>query len=432
MSELDFLLRLALSLAIGGLIGLEREQHRDHELVIAGVRTFPLIALAGALFAFLQTELDLAEAVPLGLCIFAAVAVVYAWIRHSLRLTGLTSPVAVLVTYIIGVLIGYGLFVEGVAVGVATTFLLLAKGRLHAFAQAVTEAEMMGALQFILVAFVLYPITLDMGDVVVRGFNVSRVVSIPAVVLTVILVSLLSLASFLAVRYFGTRKGLAATGALGGLVNSEAATASLAHHARRNPALAGQALAGVLLANASMLVRNLAVSGLSDPSMKTALVMLPPVLVMAFMSGAFGLLSGRVGERARPRALRIESPFAMQPAVVLGALVAFLSAAVYFLAQSQSSGGAIAIYATALAGFVSSAAVAFSLSTLAFTGHLSPLTAGEVAVLACLVSTLNKLLVIRTSSKEMARSSRAALAAVLASGALSFLAVDIYLRALAG
>ncbi len=428
MSELDFLLRLALSLAIGGLIGLEREQHRDHELVIAGVRTFPLIALAGALFAFLQTELGLAQAVALGLCAFSAFAIVYAWMRHSLRLTGLTSPVAVLVTFVTGVLVGYGRFVEGVAVGVATTFLLLAKGRLHAFARAVTEAEMMVALQFILVAFVLYPITLDMGDVVVRGFNVSRVVSIPAVVLTVILVSLISFVSFLAIRYFGTKKGLAATGALGGLVNSEAATASLAHHAQKIPALTRPALAGVLLANSSMLVRNLIISGLSDPSLATALVMVLPVLVMALLSGLYFVWSSRAWEGAKPRSLRMESPFAMSSAVLLGALIALLSVAVYSLSKIPGSGGTLGIYLTALAGFVSSAAVAFSLSTLAFTGQLSPLVAGEVAVLACLVSTLNKLLVIRASSREMARGSCAALGAVLASGLLAFFAVDIYLR----
>jgi len=90
MDTLDFLLKLGISMAIGGLIGLEREQHSDHELVIAGVRTYPLISLAGFLFAFLEMDGHIASAVPLGLGIFGAVSLAYLFIRHSMRLTGFT------------------------------------------------------------------------------------------------------------------------------------------------------------------------------------------------------------------------------------------------------------------------------------------------------------------------------------------------------
>ncbi|MEM2869271.1 MAG: DUF4010 domain-containing protein [Thermoplasmata archaeon] len=432
MNQLEFLLRLAVSLAIGGLIGLEREQHRERELVIAGVRTYPLISVGGMLFAYLEMATDVEYAVTVGLGAFAAMAIVYAWIRHSLRLTGLTSPVALLVTYIIGVLIGYGYFIEGVAVGVATTFLLLAKGKLHAFAEAVTEAEMMGALQFILVAFILYPITLSVGEVVIRGFNLSKIVNLSAVVLTIILVSLLSFVSFLAIRYFGARKGLAVTGALGGLVNSEAAAASLAAHVRKYPATAKPATAGVLLANTGMLARNILISALSDTTLGTAIMLLLPSLLMASLGVFYYIWSVAGATETKGKVFRMESPFAMRPALVMGLLIGLISVVVYLFSRIPSGGGSAGIYMTALAGFVSSAAVVFSVSTLAFTGHLSPLLAGEVAVLACLMSTLNKLMIVRAGSKELSQSSRAMIAATFGVGLIGLVAMELYLRGYMG
>jgi uncharacterized membrane protein (DUF4010 family) len=431
MDTLEFILKLAISLAIGGLIGLEREQHREHELVVAGVRTYPLIAMGGFLFAFIELIMHI-PAVLVGLGVFGAIAIVYIFIRHSLKLTGFTSPVAILITYVIGVLVGYGHFVEAVAVGVTTTFLLLAKGRLHQLALAVTAAEMMGALQFILVAFILYPLTLSMGPLFVRGVNLLDIINFPSVMLTVILVSLISFISFLAIRYIGSTKGLAFSGILGGLVNSEAAAASLSSYVAKNPNLATQALAGVLLANAGMLVRNLVISGLSDTTFQVVVVMLIPAAVMGVLSILYAVWSEKNGRKQSEHILKIESPFGMQPAVLLGSLIAFTSIVVYFLAKNPWVDASWGIYLMALLGFVSSGAVTFSVSTLAFTGQINPLVAGEVATIACLISTLNKLIIIRSNSRELSDRAGKIVMGVFAAGVLAFVVVDIYLRVVLG
>jgi uncharacterized membrane protein (DUF4010 family) len=435
MDTLDFLLKLGISMAIGGLIGLEREQHSDHELVIAGVRTYPLIALAGFLFAFLETDGHISAAVPLGLGIFGAVSIAYLFIRHSMKLTGFTSPVAILVTFIIGVLTGYGHYVEAVAVGVAVTFVLLAKGRLHDFASAVTQAEMMGALQFMLIAFILYPLTLNMGPVVVAGVEITKVVNFSSVMLTIILVSVISFISFLAIRYFGSTKGLAFSGILGGLVNSEAAASSLSNVVVKNPKLGRQALAGILLANTGMLARNLVITGFSDTTFKVAMVLLLPAALMGALSVAFSYMTESAEKKERKHSLKIESPFGMRPAVILGLLIAFVSLVVYSLAnQANGLAGDLwwGIYLTALLGFVSSAAVSFSVGTLAFTGQINPLVAGEVATIACLLSTVNKLLIIRSNSSELASKSWKIIAMIVSAGTVAFIAVDLYLRIFLG
>lgn len=431
MDTLEFLLKLSISLAIGGLIGLEREQHREHELVIAGVRTYPLIAMGGFLFAFIELIMRV-PAVLMGLGVFGAIAIVYIFIRHSMKLTGFTSPVAILITYIIGVLVGYGHFVEAVSVGVATTFLLLAKGKLHEFALAVTAAEMMGALQFILVAFILYPLTLTNGPVIVLGVRVSDVINFSSVMLTIILVSMISFISFLAIRYFGSTKGLAFSGVMGGLVNSEAAAASLSNYVVKNPDLARHAMAGILLANAGMLLRNIVISGLSDSTFKVAIVILVPAAVMGVVSIVYSVITEKNDKRSHEHVLNIESPFGMKPAILLGLLIGFTSTIVYFLAKNPWTDATWGIYLTALIGFVSSGAVTFSVSTLAFTGQISPLVAGEVATISCLISTLNKLIIIRANSRKLTGMARNIVLVVFAAGLLSFIAVDLYLRVALG
>jgi len=76
--------------------------------------------------------------------------------------------------------------------------------------------------------------------------------------------------------------------------------------------------------------------------------------------------------------------------------------------------------------------VSFSVGTLAFTGQINPLVAGEVATIACLLSTVNKLLIIRSNSSELASKSWKIIAMIVSAGTVAFIAVDLYLRIFLG
>ena len=58
MFDLDLALRFSAALGLGLLLGLERERKREGELLFGGIRTFALIALLGAIGAFMQRELN--------------------------------------------------------------------------------------------------------------------------------------------------------------------------------------------------------------------------------------------------------------------------------------------------------------------------------------------------------------------------------------
>jgi len=179
-------------------------------------------------------------------------------------------------------------------------------------------------------------------------------------------------------------------------------------------------------------VRNIVISGLSDTTFHVAIVLLIPAAVMGILSLLYSVWSGKKGKNEKEHVLKIESPFGMKPAILLGLLIAFTSTIVFFLAKNPWADASWGIYLMALVGFVSSGAVTFSVSTLAFTGQINPLVAGEVATIACLISTFNKLIIIRSNSRELSGMAQTIVLGVLAAGVLAFVAVDIYLRSVLG
>ncbi|MEW5760373.1 MAG: DUF4010 domain-containing protein, partial [Candidatus Thermoplasmatota archaeon] len=406
----DFIVHLLISLGIGALIGAEREQHRDHEqLVIAGIRTYPLISSAGFLVAYLSSILKIEYLVLVGVAIFGAMAVMYFFIRHSLKLTGMTSPVAVLVTFLLGILVGYERILEALVVGVATTFVLLAKERLHAFVMALTYTELVSALQFIVIAFILYPLTINpiiirdinIGAYHIEYFNLYDYFNLNWILLIVIFVSSLSFASFIAMRYYGTRKGMGFTGMLGGLVNSEAVTGTISGLVAKNEGIMNLGLTSIILANVTMLIRNFAIGAFSDPTLKVANIMLIPIL---FMCIASMVIKPRIKvEKEQQEKIELESPFAIIPAIKFAIIFGVISLFALLLVFYLEAYGEYGIILTALGGFVSSAAVTASIATLAFTGHINPLIGGITIITACIISTINKLLLASTSSKSLAK-----------------------------
>lgn len=400
--DLDFLLRIGIALALGALIGLERERQRDYRTVLAGIRTFPLVAIAGVLFAYLGTHLESPFYIAVGAAIFGLAAALLYWVRHTLGIHGITSPIALFVTYLIGALIGLDFLLEGVVAGIAVTVLLFTKERLHRLAEVMTKREMAGALQFVVIAFILFPIVSGLEpplfgqDWIGRGAVLDPYFAL----VIVIFVSALSFASFLVMRFLGAAQGLAVSALLGGLVNSEATAGSLAGIARDRNELAASAVDGITLTNATMLLRNLVIAAIVDPSLHFARLIAPALVVMFIVQTAFYLVRR---DRTRPLddvAIRLRNPFALGPALRFGGVFLVLYG-VTILIQRTGFGGENTILITALGGLVSSASVVAIVGFSAVQGELSLSIAVITAVLATLISTLNKLLLVRAVHRPL-------------------------------
>lgn len=409
----DFFLDFVVALGVGGLIGLEREHRRDQTQVIAGVRTFPLFSIGGYMLTLIAREavggaLPSALLLATGLLGVVAIAIAFLWVRHQLGVTGMTTPMAMIVTFLLGVLIGYGFVQEAIVIGVATTFILLTKDRLHKFAEILSDDEIMGALQFITVLFILFPIVQRVEAPVFGQEWIGRggLVDPYATLLVVIFVSAISFASFLAMRVVGARRGAIVSGLLGGLVNSEATSVSLAEQASAEPALVRVAVAGSLLATTTMFVRNLAIAGFADATLTVAREMLVPLALMALAGAAFATWRYRrrgPEEQGTIRPPRISNPFALLPALRFAALYLALTV---LATLAQENLGPAGVYATALGGLVSAGAVTASVASLWATGAVPLEVAVRTAVLASVIGAANKLVILRATNRDVYRKAR--------------------------
>lgn len=377
------LLEFGLTLGLGGLIGIERERHRRERLMLAGVRTYPLVALSGLIAAYLWAWTDYPVIVSIGALIIGAFALLMYWVRQREGTFGLTSPIALFSTYFVGVLVGAQRHWEAILTGLAIALLLFTKDRLHRLAEILTPEEMEGALYFLILAFILYPITPN------EPVDPWNLLNLRKALLIVLLVSAISFASFLAVRRYGDKFGLPFSGFLGGLVNSEAATAGLARLYRAKRALQQSAYVGILLATGTLFLRNLVIAGIAQPSFQLAAAMAVAVLVPSLIYLTWAFLAIREQTPDPVNRLTLKSPFAFRPAFTFAFWFTLVTVLTILLTRSPFLGER-ALYAAALGGVVSAGAVTASMGALVVAGHAGLQPAADVAVIASLLSAANK------------------------------------------
>lgn len=409
LTDPDFLINALIAVGVGALVGLEREHHRDEVSSFAGVRTFALISLFGFIGAYLTTkDPDFAWVLIAGVLLVGAFALFLAYIKFEKGLPGLTTPMAMMVTFFAGALVGLDLLFAAAVVTLVTTFLLVSRRRLHRFAEILDDDEIIGALQFLTLAIILYPLTTELDlDAPWDVFNPGGILALNFVLLLVVFVSAISFVSFIIIRKEGPKRGLEFSGLLGGMINSEATTASISNMVKERKDLMKTAISGILFATGVMFVRNLIVVALSDPTLSTASILLVPAgisTVVAFLLGLF-IKSGEVSDQK----LEMRSPFAIMPALKFAGLILVISLISYLANEYLGSYG---VYISAIGGFVSSAAVAASLGTLVFTDNLDPLIAAQTIMLACAFSCVNKIIITRSVDKELASAAKSRLVMV--------------------
>ncbi|WP_254829891.1 MgtC/SapB family protein [Haloglomus salinum] len=371
-------LRLAVAAALGMFIGFERERSEK----AAGVRTFALLSLAAAVFVVVER--------PLLLAVGGLLVVVLGGLLGARAVVGereglaLTTTISMLVAYGVGALAGAGELVTAVAVGVVTALLLVSKRELHGVADQLSREEVRAAAQFAIIGFVVYPL-LPAGERSVALAGATVAVEPRVVWAMVVTVAGIGIVNYAAVRVYGGR-GIAVTGFLGGLASSTAVVGSAVEHVREDAAATPYAVAAVLLGNAAMSLRNLAIA-----LVFTLGATVPPLTDVALPLGALAV--GSVGAAAtvagRGGALDVslDRPFTLRYVLSFGLLFLLVVVAG---SLADSLFGTAGFYATAaLAGLVSSAGVTTSAVVLYRSGSMP----AEEAVVGILVATAASLVV---------------------------------------
>ena len=386
MSDVDPLalaLRFAAALALGVLIGLERERSHKPESTFAGVRTFGLISLAGAMAAYVDHALARPS---LGLLLFAAVAalvVVSAVMSARRGDIGITTEVSALLAFLLGFLCVSGQVVLAGGLAVASGGVLALKQWLHGLAHRIESADVEATLKFAIVTLIILPLVPDQT----YGPPPLDVINPYKIWWMVVLISGLNFASYILVKVVGAEHGIGLTGLLGGLVSSTAVSLGFAQRSRAHPAQASALALGILLAWTVMFFR-----------VVLLVAVIAPVLArhLALGMAALGVLSLAIvlvlRRRQRPVARATVSagtnPFELGEAIRFGLLFGVIT----FVAKAaQVYLGEGGLYlAGALAGLTDVDAIALSMAQLALAEPQNAEAAARTILIAVLSNTAVK------------------------------------------
>jgi len=385
MNDTSLLFRLGVALAIGLLIGLERGWKQREEAEgerTAGLRTYTLIALLGALSAILTTQTHVMF-LALSFLGFSLAFGAFSWLEAKAEENfSVTGVVAGLITFALGAYAVLGDLEIAIAVGVVVTLILALKQTLHGWLRRLTWLEIRAAFILLAMTFLALPLLPD------RTIDPWDSVNPAEIWLLAIIIAAISFVGYIAVKIMGSHAGVALAALAGGLASSTATTVTLARMAREHPSASALLAGGILMSGTMMVARVLAVAGALNTALLVPLAW--PLgaagLVMLAVSGFLFFTHGR-GSEEHPQ-LTMKSPFDLGTALKLAALIAVVSLLAKVISAYAGEVG-ITILA-ALSGLADVDAIMLSLARLANSGGITLHTAALGIGIAVAVNTAVK------------------------------------------
>jgi uncharacterized membrane protein (DUF4010 family) len=327
--------RLVLLLALAFFLGLAFEEvyKRDEPEVPGGVRTFPLVALAGAMLYLVEPDHALAFCIGL----LALAAWLFVFLRIELPQPGTGRTLVIPATNLLVYALGPVALTQPpwVAIGATVAAVLLVGWReqMHGFVRLVPQDEILTAGKFLILAGIILPLLPDSRLISAAPLTPYRVW------LAVVAISGLSYLTYLVQRYVPLKGGPLLPALLGGAYSSTAATVVLAKRQREASAPRPELSAGIVAATAVMYLRLAVVVALF--SLPLAATLAP---ALAFLFAAAGLLTWREWRRAEPGtaqdlAIPAANPLQLTTALVFAALFVAISLATVWVEKLSGQTG---------------------------------------------------------------------------------------------
>jgi uncharacterized membrane protein (DUF4010 family) len=416
MDTFELIQRMAIALAIGLVIGIERgwQQREEAEGERAvGLRTHALAGLLGGAWGAIARGTGDWGVVALGLAFmtFAGAIVIFRLreLEHD-KTFGATTVVAAMIAFALGAMAVLGDQTVAAAAGVAVAVLLALKTVLHTWLKRLTWEELRAGLILLAMTVILLPVLPD------REIAAWLPINPREVWLLTILIAALSFAGYVAIRVAGPQLGIPLSGIAGGLVSSTATTLNMGRLARQHAERTKLFAAAILLSSAVMMLRVIFLVGVVNASL---LQFVAPPLVLAVL--AQGVLAGYLGNWTRSAAtvdqpLSLKNPFDLGVVLAFSALLAIIMALTKLLAAWAGAGGAITL--AAISGTFDVDAISLSLARLV-PGGLDANTAACAILVAVIANSLTKIaLAWTTGGAALGRLFAGGVAAALVSGGI--------------
>lgn len=403
------LIRYAIALGLGLLIGAERERRKGvgTDRSSSGVRTFAVASLLGAVSSEVGGN-GLLAVVCGGVGLLAAIG----YYRNADRDPGVTTEATLLLTVLLGAL-ALREPATASALAVTVTLLLQARTLLHRFVRSlISEAELNDGLLLAAAALVVWPLA---PDVYVGPYAALNPRAIWKIVLLILTASSLG---YVCLRALGARYGLPIAGLTSGFVSSAATISAMGERSRANPSLLRGAVAGAVLSTVATIVQLMLVLQATSPALMKALLL--PLLLSSLAAVAYGVLFTVRALEAPPQTLQPGKPFSIKTALFFALSIVVVVTAAAGLQDWLGDRGVLA--AGALGGFVDAHAAAISVGTLVAAGKIPVEDALFPVLLGLTTNTMTKaFLAVGSGSRRFAAAVLPGLLLVIGSAWLGIL-----------
>jgi uncharacterized membrane protein (DUF4010 family) len=342
MPDLDLFSRLAVALAIGLMVGIERgwkaRDVEDHSRA-AGLRTFGLSGLMGGVCGVLGLQLG-TQFIGIAFLAFSAVFGAFGWLEaKTTRSPSVTSLISGMLTFLLGVLATVGDVTVAIAAAVSMTVLLALRTPLHTWLAKVTWAEIRAGLILMVMSFLLLPVLPN------HPIDPWGAVNLHEVWLLAIMMALISFAGYVAVRMFGDLLGIVVMAAAGGLASSTVTTLTFARLASEQPRAVNLLVGGILISGAIMPLRVAAIAAALNPGLLVPLAVTLGTAALTLGAIALPFVFGAgatAADRAKPK-LTISNPLVVGTSIKLAAFIVAVMLAAELVRRLWGDAGVLAV-----------------------------------------------------------------------------------------
>lgn len=375
-----YMLGVLISLAIGLIIGLEREYDKlRDETGFAGIRTFPIVTILGfALGNLTETFTPWLLIIGLGTFIlFLGIGnVIKTRVESPL---GITTNLALVTTFVLGIMVSEEMYRNSVATAVILVTLLSLKTTFQSLIQNITSTELFAFIKFVIIALLILPFLPDQNYGIDNLLNPFEIGSI------VVIVSFLNFIGYFLVKFVGSRKGILLTAILGGLISSTAVAWNYASKSKQNPELSREYSAGIIIASAIMFPRLALLAAIFNTAILTTLVVPLTLLTLICIIPAM-LLIKKDTEKAATE-IDLGNPLNILNALGFAFIYVIILYAVYY--GNEFFGESGLYYSAIIAGLADTTAITISMAKFAEGADM--ILAAMVIIAATLSNTLVKL-----------------------------------------
>jgi len=389
INEFWFLILLAGFL--GGIVGFDREKLAKNRKAFnfAGIRTSSLIAILGALLPLI---FSLNFAIGVLLCAAFLAALVGSFLINILKNqeTGATSEIAILLTLVIGYLVGSHMIFEGIFMSLMLVLILSFKKSIHLFVEKVSTRDFKFTVFFLIFALVILPLLKDVDLGPFGFFNPKEVW------MMVTLITGVSFVSYILERIFSNKHTLYLTAFLGGIISSTATALNLALLIKKGKNTS-KLINAIILTSLAMFVRVFIEVGVVNYNLSFKLLTFISLLVLLSLFTVY--LRNQKSEKVNVQSLAYEKPFEIKQAVTFAIFFSFIQLVIGFLSDRMGDSG---VYLSSfVSGFIDTDAVSLALASKSLT-ELSMTVAMQGVILALVANTIMKLIIVYVKGSKLA------------------------------